>query len=376
MNSRHEQVTPFYVMDIAKEASTYPDAIHFEIGQPDLPPPPKVSEAIKEAVDAQKFGYTDSRGLMELREKIAADYMRQYGVDVSPEQVFITPGTSGAFMVAYMLCLDHGSCLALADPSYPCYKNFAYLLAIEPAFVPVSPSDGFKITPASLEKLKPEALQISSPSNPVGNLYDAAELKALCDYCRRENITLISDELYHGLVYDDKAHTALEFSDEAIVINGFSKYYCMPGARVGWMIVPKKWVKTTEAMIQNLIISAPTLSQYGALEAFDEEYLQSLRATFKERRDYLYSELKELFDIPVKPEAAFYIWVDVSRYTDDSFAFARELLEVAHIAVTPGCDFGSNETVRYLRFAYARDIDHLREGVARLKAYLEKYRGK
>ena len=372
MNSRHEKVTPFYVMDIAKEAAKYEDAIHFEIGQPDLPPSPKVSEAIKTAVDSGHFGYTDSRGLKALREKITEHYKEQYGVVISADQVFITPGTSGAFMVAYMLVLESDGRLALSDPSYPCYKNFAYLLALQPEFIPVSKESDFKITPGAMSNIEADVLQISSPSNPVGNLYSAEELMALSEYCSSEGITLISDELYHGLVYDGKAHTALEFSDDAIVINGFSKYYCMPGMRVGWMIVPPKWIKTAEAIVQNLFISAPTLSQYAALEAFDATYLKKVQTTFKQRRDYLYGELKEIFDIPVKPEGAFYIWADISRYSNDSFTFARELLENAHIAVTPGFDFGSNQTERFVRFAYARDMEHLKEGVQRLKAYLKR----
>ncbi len=373
MNSRHENVTPFYVMDIVKEAAKYDDAIHFEIGQPDLLPSPKVSKAIKDAVDDGHFGYTDSRGLKALRDKVVEHYKKEYAVEIAPEQVFMTPGSSGAFMVAYMLTLDSGARLALSDPSYPCYKNFAYLLAIEPQFIPVSEKSLFKVTPRELALVEADVFQISSPSNPIGNLYSADELAALSTYCSEAGITMISDELYHGLVYEGRAHSALEFGDDAIVINGFSKYYCMPGMRLGWMIVPKKWVKKTEAIVQNLFISAPTLSQYAGLEAFDDAHLKAVRRVFKERRDYLYGELKELFDIPVKPEGAFYIWADISRYSDDSLIFAQELLEEAHIAVTPGFDFGSFQTKRYVRFAYAREMRHLKEGVRRLKAYLLRY---
>lgn len=373
MNSRLKDVTPFYVMDIAKEAAKYDDAIHFEIGQPDLPPSPKVIDALKNAVDEARFGYLDSRGLESLRKKIVVYYKREYDVDIDIDQVFMTPGTSGAFMVAYLLSLDNGGRLALSDPSYPCYKNFAHLLALEPVFVPVSQKSGFKMSAKSLRDVKADVLQISSPSNPVGNLYDASELAALSEYCRREGMTLISDELYHGLVYEGKAHTALEFDHDAIVINGFSKYYCMPGMRLGWVIVPKKWMKSAEAIVQNLFISAPTLSQYAALEAFDERYLRIVQKRFKERRDYLYGELKHLFDIPVRPEGAFYIWVDISRYSDDSLTFARRLLDEAHIAVTPGADFGSHQTGRFVRFAYARDLGHLKEGISRLKVYLKRY---
>lgn len=373
MNSRLKDVTPFYVMDIAKQAAKYPDAIHFEIGQPDLPPSPAVVKAMREAIDDQRFGYTDSRGLDALRAKVVDHYKSHYGVGIDKEQVFMTPGTSGAFLVAYLLTLEDGGRLALSDPSYPCYKNFAHLLAVEPHFVPVSPEDGFKITPEALRAISADVLQISSPSNPVGNLYSAEELAALSHYCQDNAMTLISDELYHGLEYGQKAHTALEFSADVIVINGFSKYYCMPGMRLGWMIIPKPMGKSAEAIIQNLFISAPTLSQYAALEAFDSDYLKMVHSTFRRRRDYLYGELSRLFDIPVRPEGAFYIWVDISRYSDDSLAFAKALLEEAHVAITPGLDFGTVGTERYVRFAYAREIGHLEEGVRRLKEFLKHY---
>jgi len=358
-------------MDIVKEALKYEDTIHFEIGQPDLPPSVKVKDKIKEAVDNNSFAYTESLGLMSLREKIAKNYQDVYNVKVDPEQILLTPGTSGAFLVAYTLSLKYNQNLGLSDPSYPCYKNFAYLLDLNPVFMDISKKTNYQLTVNHLKKNSLSALQISSPSNPTGNLYDKDNLKDLISYCDENNISFISDELYHGLTYEQDAHTALEFSENVYVINGFSKYYCMPGLRLGWIIVPKDKIRKAEIIAQNLFISAPTLSQHAALEAFDPEYLSYIKNTFKQRRDYLYAQLNELFDVDAKPDGAFYLWANVSKYTDDSFEFAKQILKDIHVATTPGVDFGKNKTKQYLRFAYTRDIEHMSEGISRLKKYLE-----
>lgn len=369
---RCEKMSSFIVMDIVKEAEKFEDCIHFEIGQPDLPPSPKVKEALHVSIDENRFSYTQSHGLVELREKIKARYAQTYGVCIDIEQIFLTPGTSGAFLIAYALTLGKGTTLGFSDPSYPCYKNFAYLLDIHPCFMPIGKEDDFELHVKHLEGHALDALQISSPANPTGNIYDAKNLKSLVEYCENKNIAFISDELYHGLTYEKEASCALEFGSQNVyVINGFSKYYCLPGQRLGWVIVPKEKIRHAEMVAQNLFISAPTLSQYGALEAFDETYLKEVKTEFQKRRDYLYAELSELFEIDAKPEGAFYIWANVSRYSDDSFSFAKELLENIHIATTPGVDFGTNGTNHYLRFAYTRSIEHMSEGVERLKNYLK-----
>jgi len=369
---RYEKMSSFIVMDIVKEGQKYDDTIHFEIGQPDLPPSNKVKEKIKEAVDNNSFAYTESLGLLPLREKIAQNYKDIYNVDIDPHQILLTPGTSGAFMVAYTLSLKNNDNLGLSDPSYPCYKNFAYMLDINPVFMNISKETDYQLTVEHLKGQDLQALQISSPSNPTGNLYSKNNLEELINYCDNNNIAFISDELYHGLTYEEDAHTALEFSDNVFIINGFSKYYCMPGLRLGWIIVPKDKIRQAEIIAQNLFISAPTLSQYAALEAFDKDYLAHIKDTFKERRDYLYSQLSEIFDIDAKPDGAFYLWANVSKYTNDSFEFAKQILKDTHVATTPGVDFGTNKTQQYLRFAYTRDIEHMSEGIARLKKYLLK----
>ena len=369
---RTEKISPFIVMDIVKEAQKYPDAIHFEIGEPDLQATPEVFEALERAVKEKKLHYTESLGLITLREKVAEFYSRKYSVDVSPERILITCGTSGAFLIAYSILLNSGDRIALPDPGYPCYKNFAYLLDEEPVLIPVDRSTDYQIT---VEHLKGagniKAIQISSPSNPTGNVYDEKNLRELINYCNENGIFFISDEIYHGLVYDKRENTALEFSDDVIVINGFSKYFCLPGLRLGWMILPERLVRKAEVVMQNVFISAPTLSQYGALEAFNYEYLDKIAKTFKERRDFLYSELSEIFDIDVKPEGAFYIWANIERYSNNSYEFSKELLKEIHVAITPGIDFGKNRTEKYIRFAYTRDIEHMKEGVKRIKDYLK-----
>ncbi len=367
---RYDKMSPFIVMDIVREAGKYPDAIHFEIGQPDLPPSPKVQQALQSAVSDLQFSYTESLGLVALREKICDYYYQTYQVTITPNRVLLTPGTSGAFLVAYALTLGKGDKLGLTDPSYPCYKNFAYMLDIEPEFMPVDFTEKYQLKVEQLQGRDIKALQISSPANPTGNIYSAERLKELNEYCINHGIDFISDELYHGLVYDQIAATALQFNPNAYVINGFSKYFCMPGLRLGWVIVPEDKVREAEIIAQNIFISAPTLSQYAALEAFDKDYLKETQEIFRSRRDFLYENLKDLFTIEFKPEGAFYLWADVSKYTDNSFEFAKKMLEEIHVAATPGIDFGENGTKHYLRFAYTREIEHLKEGVERMKAWL------
>lgn len=374
MSSNHadrmKDITPFIVMDLVKGAQDYDDTIHFEIGQPDIPPSPKVIEAMKKAVDDGMFSYTESLGLLALREKISANYLSTYGVKVDPSRILLTPGTSGAFLVAYSLALGRGDKIALTDPSYPCYKNFAHLLDLEPVFIPIDEGDDFQLRPEKLAKVDAKAVHITSPSNPIGNVYDGENLDALIKMCESKGMSFISDELYHGLEYDAKCHTALEYSDSCYVINGFSKYYCMPGFRLGWIVVPEERKRDAEILAQNLFISPPTLSQYAALEAFDPKQLEYVRNTYRTRRDFLVDALKDVFKLYRNPEGAFYCWMDVSEHTDDSYDFAFRMLKDIHVAVAPGVDFGSNGTKKYLRFSYTRNIEHMAEGVRRIKEWL------
>lgn len=367
---RYKNISSFRVMDLVAKAKEYDNVIHFEVGQPDIEPSIKVQNAIKEAINNKAFGYTPTLGLKELRVKIAKHYKRDYNLDINPDNILVTPGTSNAFLIAYLLSLDSGDTLAISDPSYPCYKNFAVMVDAKLEALPIDKSCDYKLNISHLEGKKIDALHISSPSNPTGNIYDDKSLEELINYCSSNNITFISDELYHGLVYDKVPKSALEFSKDVIVINGFSKYFCMPGFRVGWMILPPNLIKPAENIAQNLYLSAPTLSQYGAIEAFDYDYLAYVKDEFKKRRDYLYNELKEIFKIDAKPDGAFYLWCDVSKYTKNAVDFSYELLDKIQVAITPGIDFGKNQTDTKLRFAYTRSIEHMSEGVKRLKEYL------
>ncbi len=360
----------FIVMDIVKEAGRYADTIHFEIGQPDIPPSDKVKIALKNAIDKNLFSYTESFGIYELRSKIAKQYKKNYNIDINPSRILLTPGTSGAFLVAYSIALKHGGKLGFSDPSYPCYKNFAYLLDIKPVSFDIGTYNNYQLRVEDIKKREIDALQISSPANPTGNIYEKNNLKELVEYCNKQNINFISDELYHGLTYEDRANSALEFGENVFVINGFSKYYCMPGLRLGWLIVPENQVRNAEIIAQNLFISAPTLSQYGALEAFDEEHLKKTKEEFKKRRDFLYNELKDIFTIDAKPNGAFYLWANISKYSNNSYDFSKKLLKDIHVATTPGIDFGNNQTDKYIRFAYTREIKHMKEGIKRIKSYL------
>ncbi len=368
---RLDPVNPFMVMDILKEARAIGDVVHMEIGEPDLEPPPGVLEALQRAIREKRFFYTPSLGLWELRELIAQHYYEYYGVDISPSRVVITSGTSGAFLVAYAILMDAGHRVVLPDPSYPCYKNFAHILDINPLFVKVDKSTKYQIVPDHLSELGDfRVLHISSPSNPTGTLYDDDNLKAIAEYCQEKGIYLISDEIYHGLVYDRKERTALEFNDRSIVINGFSKAFCMPGFRLGWMVLPEDMVRKAELVLQNLYISAPTLSQYSALGAFDYNYLRRVREVYKERRDYLCKNLSHVFDIHLCPEGSFYIWACVERYGINASILSQKLLREAKVAVTPGVDFGSNNTEKHIRISFAKDGGTLIEGAKRIRDYL------
>jgi aspartate/methionine/tyrosine aminotransferase len=367
-----DKISPFIVMDVLAKARTMPDAVHMEVGEPDLAPSEKVMEAYIQAIRDKKFHYTPAKGLMGLRERIAAYYQMKYGVLVSPERIIITPGTSGAFMVVFSLLTDSEKRLLLSDPSYPCYKNFAYFLETEPLFIQIDKDSDYEIKPEAIESLDHiGAMVVSSPANPTGNLYEEKTMRALIRVSEEKGFRFISDEIYHGLVYDRDEHTALEYSDRVIVINSFSKYFCMPGFRVGWMILPEELVRRAEIIVQNIFIAANTPAQYAAMEAFDEKYLAQVRQTFKLRRDFLYNELKGILNIDAVPDGAFYIWADIRRYSDDAMEFCRKLLDEKAVAITPGLDFGKNHTDHYVRFAYTQDISRLKSGIARLKEFLE-----
>ncbi len=365
--------SPFYVMEILERSKSLKrDVIHLEIGEPDLSPPPKVLEALKELSKRKNFPYTHSLGLYELRERISLHYKEYYGVEVEPERIVITTGSSGAFLVAYASVMDFGDRLLLPEPTYPCYKNFAKLLGIDVVSLKTYPEDDYKIDLKKVKNLKVKAIHITSPSNPTGSLYDASSLRELVEFCQREGIYLISDEVYHGLTYtQERERSALEFSQEVIVINSFSKFFCMPGFRVGWMVLPKELLRKAQIILQNLFISAPVISQYCALYSFDYQYLKKVRETFKRRWEFALNYTKDFLKVCGNPRGAFYLWVDLSQYTNDSLNFCNRLLEEKGVALTPGIDFGNYKN--FVRISFAKDLEELREGLRRLKEFLEEF---
>ena len=355
---------PFIVMDIVKKAREIEDVIHLQVGEPDIMPSKNVEKAAIKAINDQKFSYTQSSGLDSLKSKIVKHYKIAYNVDINSQNIIITTGTSTAFIMAFYFA----KIIATPTPSYPCYQNFAKLEGKE--FVKIKTEfPDYRLDLNSLKSVNFDTLMISSPNNPTGTVFDNKNLKEIANYCKENDKLLISDELYHGLVYDKEYTTALKYNKDAIVINGFSKYFCMPGFRIGWIIVPDNLVREAEIVAQNILISAPTISQYAALEAFDYKHLDYIASEFKKRREYLYNELKDIFNI-AKPDGAFYLWCDISKYSNNSLEFANELLENAKVAVTPGVDFG--EEPNFIRIAYVKNIDELKEGVKRVKEFLKR----
>lgn len=376
-------IQPFFVMEILARAHALErqgrDIVHMEIGEPDFPTPPLVSAAAIDFIGRGEVKYTPAGGLPELREAISRFYLGRYRLSIAPERIFVTPGASGAFMLAFGLLLDSNSRVALADPGYPCYPNFVRLFGGEPQRIPVAETTDFNLHPDLLEARRDQRITgmvIASPGNPTGSVMQAGTLRTLARFARTKGIFLLSDEIYHGLEYGAPSASALEYSDHAFVINSFSKYFGMTGWRLGWLIVPENFTGPAERLAQNLFISAPAHSQYAALASFHEDNLRELerrRQIFSERRDLLCRELDRLgFSIPAKPEGAFYIYADCSALADDSMALSLDLLDHAGVAVTPGFDFGKNHPERYLRFSYTTASNRLQEGIRRLTRYLEK----
>ncbi|RMH61642.1 MAG: aminotransferase class I/II-fold pyridoxal phosphate-dependent enzyme [Zetaproteobacteria bacterium] len=349
--------------------------VHMEIGEPDFPTPPSVIEAAHHALDTHGQFYTPSTGLPELRHALSDWYRREYGVEVAPERILITPGTSGAFSLLYAVLLENGESVLLSDPGYPCQRNFIRLAGGEPIAVPVGPDTRYHLSAELIEthwRRDTRAAVLINPSNPTGTLIHDDALAELAACCRDRGGYLISDEIYHGLTYGARARTALAFDDQAIVVNGFSKRWAMTGWRIGWIIVPETLIDACRRVMQNIFIAAPTLSQYAALAALDaEREVEHMRTSYAERRAALLASLPQLgFEIVVEPQGAFYIYANVRRLTDDATAFCHALLEQAGVAITPGADFGQHQANTHVRFSYATGLDDIRQGIARITDFL------
>jgi len=351
--------------------------IHMEIGEPDFVTPQPVIDAGIRALQDGYTHYTPAVGLQALRERLAEFYQQRYDVNVEPRRIVITPGASAALQLVMAVLVNPGDQVLMADPGYPCNRNFVYLLNGQPLGIPVTAASAYQPTPQQVREYWTEAvtaLLVASPSNPTGTLLGEHSLREFHTIAAEQGGSLIVDEIYHGLVYHEQATTALAVSDDIFVVNSFSKYFGMTGWRLGWLIAPDACVADIDKLAQNLFLAAPTIAQHAALKAFDEEsisILESRRLQFQQRRDYLLPALRELgFEIAVIPEGAFYLYANCSRFTDDSFSFASRLLEEAGVALTPGIDFGINRPETHVRFAYTTSLENLQEGVRRLQEYL------
>jgi len=379
--SRMAHITPFEVMEIqtlARKLETQGrDVIHLEIGEPDFPTPRPVVEAAKRAMDEKPMAYTRATGIAPLRAAIVNFYSERYGVQIPIERVVVTAGSSAALLLAFGVVLDEGDEVLLADPGYPCNRHFMRALGAVPQLVPVGSASDYQLTAAiAREHWGPRTrmAMVATPSNPTGTLIAPAEIEKLATLAREKGGSLLVDEIYHGLTYGVEARTALEAGDDIFLVNSFSKYFQMTGWRLGWLIVPEAYARQVETLAQNLYISPSTVSQHAALACFTPETLaiaEARRAELDQRRQYLVPALEALgFRVPVVPQGAFYVYADCSALTPDSFTFARDVLERANVAITPGRDFGRHEPERHVRIAYTQPIERLKEAVARIGAML------
>ena len=374
-NSRRSEVDPFIVMDVMEAArqaeASGQHVIHMEVGQPGTPAPAGARAALTRAMDADPLGYTVSLGLPALRERIAGLYQDWYGVDLDPARVVVTSGSSGAFLLAFSALFDSGDKVGIGAPGYPSYRHILTALGLTPVMIETAPENRLQPVPGDLP---PDlaGLMVASPANPTGTMLDRDALAALIGAAQANGTAFISDEIYHGIEYERKAVTALEISDDVYVINSFSKYFSMTGWRVGWMVVPEDHVRAVERLAQNMFICAPHVSQVAALAAMDcTDELQANMAVYAENRRLMLEGLPDAgFTEIAPPDGAFYVYADVSALTSDSRAFAAEILREAGVAVTPGLDFDAARGAGTLRFSYARSTEDIREGLARLKAFM------
>ena len=375
-HNRAEDLKPFIAMDVLEEALKMQRAgesvIHLELGEPDFNTPQCVIDAVKEALDRGMTHYTSTMGMLELREAIAADYHEDYGVTVSPEQIVVTEGTSPALLLIFAALLEKGDRVLLSDPYYACYPNYVNFFGGKTDFFKVREKEGFlydmdvirrKMTP------KTKAILINSPSNPTGKVQSPEVLKAISEL----GSYIISDEIYHGLTYGVQAHSILEYTDKAFVLNGFSKRYAMTGWRLGYAIMPMEFVSAIRKLQQNFFICANSFVQYAGLIALQQSKAdtETMRQEYSRRREYIVPALRNAgFKIKYEPDGAYYVLANIKQYSSDSLSFSQRILQEAKVAVTPGIDFGPSVN-EYIRISYANSMENLQEGVLRLTRFIQ-----
>ncbi|MDO9386088.1 MAG: pyridoxal phosphate-dependent aminotransferase [Thiobacillus sp.] len=378
--ARMAGIAPFHVMDILARAQALEaagcDIIHLEIGEPDFATPAPIVEAGVAALRAGHTHYTGALGLPALREAIAGFYASRWQAAVDPARIVVTPGASGALLLALGLLAGPGDEVLMADPGYPCNRHFVHFCDARAVTVAVDAASDFQLTLESIQRhatAATRAVLIASPSNPTGTAIAPGELERIHDWCAARSVALIVDEIYLALTYDGTEHSAARW-DDVFVINSFSKYFLMTGWRLGWLVAPAWAMAALERLAQNLFLAASTPAQHAALAAFDPATLDELearKAELRTRRDFMLPALRERgFIIPAQPQGAFYQYADCSAHSGDSFHFAQALLEQVGVAVTPGLDFGRHQPQRYLRVAYTQPLPRLVEAAARIDRFL------
>jgi aspartate/methionine/tyrosine aminotransferase len=376
VSKRAEDISPFIVMDVLEKAGEMAcrgeDIIHLEVGEPDFGIPDCVKTAACQALDQGCTHYTHSLGLLELREAICTYYNTAYGVHIDPEQILVTSGSSPAIFLIFSALLEPGNQVILSDPHYACYPNFIQFVQGDVVTVPVFEEDGFQLRPKEIKKKiseKTKAIFINSPSNPTGNLLSARRMKTIASF----SPYIVSDEIYHGLVYQGKEHSILEFTDKAFVVNGFSKLFAMTGLRLGYLIAPKKYVRPLQKIHQNFFISANAISQKAGIAALTQagEDVLRMKTIYNQRRLFMIRRLREMgFGITVEPTGAFYVFANAKHLSNDSYGLAFDILQNARVGVAPGIDFGRHGE-GYLRFSYANAMEKIAHGMDRLETYIQ-----
>jgi len=376
--SRLSSIKPFKAMQVLRRAGELEnqgfDVIHMEVGEPSFPTPAPIVAAGQTALAEGRTKYTDARGIVKLREAISDYYRDDYGLDISEERIFVTSGGSGALLLSTALLLNPGENIIMGDPGYPCNRHFMTVFSGSATLVPVGPAENYQLNESLLKKYWQESTRgvlLASPANPTGAVIDETELTSVSSFISEKNGYLISDEIYHGLVYtDDAKKSALNMCTDAFVVNSFSKYFGMTGWRLGWLIVPTWAVNEVEKLAQNLFICPSTIAQHAAVAAFSpaaRDIMESQRESLRARRDFLLPALRELgFSVPREPDGAFYIYAGIPEGFSDSETFTNSLLENHYVAITPGTDFGNYLANRHVRFTYTSEMDQLRDAVDRL----------
>ncbi|MBL8408017.1 MAG: pyridoxal phosphate-dependent aminotransferase [Candidatus Accumulibacter phosphatis] len=379
--SRLANIAPFHVMELMARARALEaegrDIIHMEVGEPDFPTPEPIIAAARASLESGHVFYTPALGLPELRRAIADFYQTRYGINIPATRIAVTAGASGALLLTLACLVEAGSEWLLSDPGYPCNRHFIRCFEGVPVGMPVGPASNFQPTLAHLEahwNERSAGALLASPANPTGTMLGGEELAAMAEFVRQRQGQLIVDEIYHGLTYAGDAQTALQFGEDIFVVQSFSKYFNMTGWRLGWLVVPERFARDIEKLAQNLYISPSTPAQHAAIAAFAPttiSILEARRAEFRRRRDFLAPALADLgFRLTARPEGAFYIYADCSALTSNSDRFARDLIESAGVAATPGLDFGTHAPERHLRFAYTTRLERLAEAVDRIRRFL------